>query len=185
MKKHGAKKYHENPDSADIQALFVQTAGGLKQMFDMGIIHHDIKLDNIFVDLARCGDGSFNRVFKIADFGQAHIPILVNLKNDLQNKTSLKVIDILEFLGFTVARGNRNLKWKGHIDDKYYGRYLQQNGYGLLRDALKNYSDRVLRLAPGVDLDALISYGSQVRLAAYCFGLIFLHLSIISFRFCR
>ncbi|KII74438.1 Wee1-like protein kinase 2 [Thelohanellus kitauei] len=83
-------KYLENetyPPESDIKSFLSQIVGALHHIHAQGIIHYDIKPDNIFtVDFNLCTDNNNSSpnlpqmIYKIGDFGQCFIPGLLNIE---------------------------------------------------------------------------------------------------------
>ena len=71
-----------------VAGLFTQVLSGVKQLHDMGVVHRDLKQDNILCALEETASGEKKYVAKIADFGLS--AVVETAEKDMKSFRKLK-----------------------------------------------------------------------------------------------
>eukprot|EP01032_Pedospumella_encystans_P010230 gene10230-11974_t len=73
-----------------VAGLFKQVLSGVKHLHDMGIVHRDLKQDNILVNVVETSNGEKKYVPKIADFGLSAVVGLNTNKDSMKMEREMK-----------------------------------------------------------------------------------------------
>jgi len=73
-----------------VAGLFKQILSGVKHLHDMGIVHRDLKQDNILVNVVETSNGEKKYVPKIADFGLSAVVGLNTNKDTMKMEKEMK-----------------------------------------------------------------------------------------------
>ncbi len=102
------KKNHKRPKTTILKYAF-EISSGLKALHEKGVVHKDIKPENILLDILEDGNGGKPLCCVIADFGIAQI-----VKEDILKVSAFQMTQI-KGLSLKYAAPERIVIWKqGH-----------------------------------------------------------------------